>query len=276
MARSRNIKPGFFTNEELGALDPLARLLFAGLWTEADRKGVLEDRPARLKPRLLPFDDCDVDALLDELQRAKFILRYESDGKSLIYVLNFVAHQNPHHTEKDSSLQSPTVQQVRSLTDNIRCVTEKIRAVTEDSQDASCEFPPDSLLLIPDSLPPSTVREMPKRKEPTGEWDKSETFTECWERHKKHSGRESLDLVSRMLIGRDRLDWAQVKAKHPAYCAYWAKNGWNFCPLTFLQWIDNGMPDPPEAAEDIRMPPPSPHKWGEKTAFDRILEGFSN
>ena len=37
MARARNIKPGFFTNDVLADCDPLARLLFAGLWTVADR-----------------------------------------------------------------------------------------------------------------------------------------------------------------------------------------------------------------------------------------------
>lgn len=49
MAGARNIKPGFFTNDVLAACDQLARLLFAGLWTVADRAGRLEDRPKRIK-----------------------------------------------------------------------------------------------------------------------------------------------------------------------------------------------------------------------------------
>ena len=49
MARARNIKPGFFLNEELGVLPPLVRILFAGLWCIADRDGRLEDRPKRIK-----------------------------------------------------------------------------------------------------------------------------------------------------------------------------------------------------------------------------------
>jgi len=48
MARSRNIKPGFFRNEMLAECSPLARLLFAGLWCLADRFGRLEDRPKRI------------------------------------------------------------------------------------------------------------------------------------------------------------------------------------------------------------------------------------
>ena len=44
MARARNIKPGFFKNEDLAECSPWARLCFAGLWTLADREGRLEDR----------------------------------------------------------------------------------------------------------------------------------------------------------------------------------------------------------------------------------------
>ena len=40
MSRSRNIKPGFFKNEHLAECQPLARLLFIGLWTLADREGL--------------------------------------------------------------------------------------------------------------------------------------------------------------------------------------------------------------------------------------------
>src|SRR5262245_4448792 len=61
MARARLLKPGFFTNEDLVELPPAARLLFAGLWTLADREGRLEDRPKRIKLAVLPYDDVDVD-----------------------------------------------------------------------------------------------------------------------------------------------------------------------------------------------------------------------
>lgn len=56
MARARNIKPAFFTNDELSELPPLARLLFIGLWTIADYKGCFEYKPKRLKVQLLPYE----------------------------------------------------------------------------------------------------------------------------------------------------------------------------------------------------------------------------
>ena len=67
MARARNIKPGFFKNEELAECSLAARLCFPGLWLLADREGRLEDRPKRIKGELFPFDTFEVGPLLDEL-----------------------------------------------------------------------------------------------------------------------------------------------------------------------------------------------------------------
>ena len=77
MARARNIKPGFFANDTLAECSPLARLLFAGLWTIADRAGRLEDRPKRIKAALLPYDECDINDLLDQLVDRGFIARID-------------------------------------------------------------------------------------------------------------------------------------------------------------------------------------------------------
>jgi hypothetical protein len=54
MSRSRNIKPGFFKNEDLAGLPFWQRLLYIGLWTECDREGRCEDRPVKLKMALFP------------------------------------------------------------------------------------------------------------------------------------------------------------------------------------------------------------------------------
>ena len=75
MARSRNIKPGFFTNEDMVELGFATRLLFAGLWTVADRKGRLQDRPKKIKIDIFPADNVDADVMLQELHDSKFIVR---------------------------------------------------------------------------------------------------------------------------------------------------------------------------------------------------------
>jgi len=81
MARARNIKPGFFQNDELGDLDPITRLLFIGMWTIADFKGCIEYRPKRIKAQLLPYDDCDIEQLASNLDLSGFIAIYSVQGQ---------------------------------------------------------------------------------------------------------------------------------------------------------------------------------------------------
>lgn len=105
--RARNIKPSFFVNDELAQVEPLGRLLFAGLWCMADRAGRLEDRPLKIKASILPFDNCNVDLLLASLASHDFILRYEQNKKRYIEIVNFVKHQSPHIKEQESTIQAP-------------------------------------------------------------------------------------------------------------------------------------------------------------------------
>jgi hypothetical protein len=102
MARARNIKPGFFDNEELAELGPEAMLLFVGLWTLADREGRLEDRPRRIKAQVFPYFDVNVDATLDALAERTFIVRYVVADTAYIQVINFTKHQRPHSNESQS------------------------------------------------------------------------------------------------------------------------------------------------------------------------------
>ena len=107
MSRARNIKPSFFTNDVLAECEPLARLLFAGMWTIADREGRLEDRPKKIKAEVLPYDSCDADILLNQLNVNGFILRYEANGTKYIQILKFSKHQNAHIKEAASIIPAP-------------------------------------------------------------------------------------------------------------------------------------------------------------------------
>jgi hypothetical protein len=107
MARTRLLKPGFFSNDQLAECDPLARLLFAGLWTLADRDGRLECRHAKIKAQVLPYDDCDVAALLEQLAARDFVQVYAVDGRTYVQVNGFAKHQNPHHKETSDGLPEP-------------------------------------------------------------------------------------------------------------------------------------------------------------------------
>jgi hypothetical protein len=107
MARARNIKPGFFINEDLVELPFATRLLFIGLWTLADRAGRLDDRPKRIKMSIFPADAVDVDLALNELSQAGLIVRYNVENRALIQVVNFEKHQNPHMNEAASTIPAP-------------------------------------------------------------------------------------------------------------------------------------------------------------------------
>jgi len=102
MPRIRSITPDFFVNDELSNCEPLARLLFIGLWCYADRAGRLEDRPKKLKVEILPFDTCDVNKLLQQLHDIGLIVRYETEGMRYIVISSWEQYQNPHKNEAQS------------------------------------------------------------------------------------------------------------------------------------------------------------------------------
>lgn len=114
MSRARTIKPGFFTNDSLGEMNPLGRLLFAGLWTLADRDGRLLDRPKKIKAEVLPYDSFNVDKGLCELADRGFIQRYTVDGVACIQVLHWLVHQRPHPRELPSELPAVPVSHVHA------------------------------------------------------------------------------------------------------------------------------------------------------------------
>jgi len=107
VARIRTIKPEFFLNEQLASCEIADRLLFIGLWTQADRAGRLEDRPLRLKAALFPYDDLNIDQALGRLTNAGLIVRYEGHSAPLISIPTWEKHQQPHIREKDSELPPP-------------------------------------------------------------------------------------------------------------------------------------------------------------------------
>lgn len=146
MARSRNIKPGFFSNDSLAELPALTRLLFIGLWTICDRDGRLEDRPRKIKAEALPYDECNVDAALQALHNSGFILRYTSGGLRCIQVVNWAKHQNPHMKEAESTIPAPDKHQTSTVLAPEQAPDE------QQPKPERAGLIPDSLNLIPDSL----------------------------------------------------------------------------------------------------------------------------
>lgn len=150
MARARNIKPGFYKNEDLAECSIWARYIFPGLWMLADREGRMEDRPKRIKGELLPFDSQDAEPLLRELEERGFIIRYRINGGSYIQITKFLQHQTPHYSEKQSVIMPPVLQELNSDDEKENPVSsKKTVSMKRGSQ------PPESLFT--DSLNPSSL-----------------------------------------------------------------------------------------------------------------------
>jgi hypothetical protein len=150
MARTRDIKPQFFKNDELAECDPLARLLFIGLWTLADCQGRLECRPLRIKAELFPYDSCDITAMLGQLQARGFIEIYEANGVKVLEIPKFCEHQRCHPKEAPSDLPAREDRQAVDFHGK-PCLGDD----EPGKKTASCALPSFNPLILPSSNPPS-------------------------------------------------------------------------------------------------------------------------
>jgi hypothetical protein len=172
MARARNIKPAFFQNEDLAELKPIERLAFIAMWTVADYRGCIEYRAKRLKVQLLPYDNCDIDSIVTNLEQSRFITTYTVNGQNYIKILNFEKHQNPHPNEKKSGSTIPDI-------DESNCNINKLQTiVTNHDKDGTNRA--DSLIPITDSPLPITSTEVLE-----------DYFEDFWYKYPKKVGKEA-------------------------------------------------------------------------------------
>lgn len=95
MARIRSVHPEQWTDDEFVELSMEARLLTIGLRNFCDDKGCFKWRPKSIKMAVFPADNIDCAPLLEEMERARVITRYEIDGIQYGAVRNFRKYQSP-------------------------------------------------------------------------------------------------------------------------------------------------------------------------------------
>lgn len=122
---------------------------------------------------LLPFDEADCDALLQQLNDHKFIIRYRVNGECYIQISNWKKHQNPHCKEAASEIPAPLENDKSTGQEQCKEDAEEEKKDSESIQDVENKGAPelhgtsmvqesvedslnpaDSLNLIPDSLNP--------------------------------------------------------------------------------------------------------------------------
>lgn len=243
MARARNIKPGFFTHDGLAELDALTRLLFIGLWTVADRSGRLEDRPKRIKAEVMPYDNCDVDSMLEALHKSGFILRYRVGEVAAIQIVKWDKHQNPHIKESDSTIPAPcehgadTVQAGKSAGMAEPPSTEVARLIPDSG------FPlPDSPIPVADATGGGKAARQPAVRKPD---DVSEQTWMDWRQLRK---------AKRAPVTETVVDGARVEATKAGmsledFLKVWCRRGSQGLEAAWLRPHERGSPAGPNAQE---------------------------
>nr|DAZ05347.1 MAG TPA: replisome organizer [Caudoviricetes sp.] len=95
--RIRTIRPEFYQSESVGSMTWKTRLVFINLWSYVEDNGVNLDNPRLFRGQCMPYDDSVLDDIEDafaELEQCGGIIRYERDGKRLLFVPGFVKWQN--------------------------------------------------------------------------------------------------------------------------------------------------------------------------------------
>lgn len=247
MARSRNIKPGFFKNEQLGECSDGARLLFIGLWTLADFRGVLEWRPKKIHAELFPYDRRNVSKLVAELEAQNLVIIMQKNDKSYLLICGFNKHQNPHRKERERGTDLPDPCEFR------------LQPGQDPVQDGVGTKPsgliPDSLIPDPDSLKENSraFEDFWKKSPRTGSKKKAlEQWTNLAPEDRAVAYRAVMDQTLA------RMDWTRVEPEH--FIPDW--------PHMFRWLRDKRFNDEPDKPKTVGAAP-SNIKGGKGTGFER-------
>ena len=247
--RARNIKPGFFKNEDLAECDLPSRLLFIGLWCMADREGRLEYRPKRIKAEVFPYDNCNIEKLLKQLLDKNFLFLYTVNNENYIQILNFKKHQNCHVKEVESTIPAPCLNGVE---------IEQAPNQHEMSRAESPLLNPESPLLNPEDDFLLFWKLYPNKAE------KQYAF-KCWKKNKEK--RPPIEIILKSV--QKQIDWR--KNANGEFRPEW-KN-----PATWINrgcWEDE-LPNinkstPPSTAENF----PNCKKCGDRHYKDDLTNGL--
>lgn len=114
MARKRMIDPRIWESEDFSKLSYLSRIVWIGLFSNADDEGRGKANSAFIKSQIFPYDDINlkkIEASLQEIQKFMKILIYEVDGKKYYQLTNWESFQNICHPTA-SQIPAPQILQI--------------------------------------------------------------------------------------------------------------------------------------------------------------------
>jgi len=109
MARTRTIRPEFYSDEKLANVDPVVRLLYIGTWTTSDDYGVTKGHPLWLKSQIFPYDNFseeDMTGWLSELVEIGLLVPFEHRGEHYYHIPKFLKYQK---INRPSTTRNPEV-----------------------------------------------------------------------------------------------------------------------------------------------------------------------
>ena len=159
MARNRMIKPEFWEDDKIAECSPMVRLLFVALWNFADDQGYLEYRPKWIKTKCLPYDDAEIEPLIDQLLKVGCL----SERNGILWIKNFLKHQKidrPNPSNLGQKYNDST--NVRRVLDEHSSPKDKIK---EDKikEDKTSE-------TVASATEPEAPEISPKEKKKEGTW----------------------------------------------------------------------------------------------------------
>lgn len=120
MARRRMIDPNFWQSEDVAKLNIRQRLLFVGLFSNADDEGKLRGNPAFVRSLIFPYEDISISDIEDDLniiEKVASLSQYEVEGNKYIKLINWTKFQRVDKPQK-SMIPEPSKNDSKNGSEN--------------------------------------------------------------------------------------------------------------------------------------------------------------
>jgi hypothetical protein len=231
--RSRNLKPGYFKNEELGTLPFEHRILFAGLWCFSDREGFFENRPLKIAAEIFPYDrqltPKKISEMLCNLMSRHVITLNDTHG----YIPNFLNHNNPHPHEAKSVVPEEIKKTLKNQC-NDTSVTSQLQVGLN----------PVSCILYPDIRNPESCIPPKELKPLSAQNADGELFNQFWQQYPRHEKKKNaLEAFKRINLKNGTFEKITEALAKQKMSEQWTKDGGKFIPhpttwLNGRRWED--------------------------------------
>ena len=213
---NRILRDGIIESERVNKLSVGAEIFYRRLMSRADDHGRYHANLNLLRAACYPLqlDRVSLSNVRDWLtecgESPSLVREYSVDGKNYLEIINFG-------------------QRVRS---SVSKFPDPSRTIDSESRTSAARATTPTTTTTPHTTPHTVAI--------VGDFE--ERFSAAWDRHKKHRGGVTRQMVAQRTL---EVDWDAWDARHVPFCEFWDRAGWTTCAVTMLEWWENGMPLPP-------------------------------